>query len=82
MHYSMYREDRQGNFGHVCTALWEENDELRTEQDARPRVGVQLHVSNGTGRWWQTTHVLEILKDEPNEVVFRTKNSTYTWIKG
>jgi len=29
--------------------------------------------------YWQTTLVTKILKDEPDYILFETKNSTYEW---
>ena len=53
--------------------------------EVRPRVGCGVRVGSYTGRtyemqdYWQTTPVTKILKEEPDYVLFETKNSTYEW---
>lgn len=56
------------------------------EHAARPRVGVAMRVGTMFARsyqaqdWWQTTVIKEIVKDTPEEVVFKTlSGSEYTW---
>ena len=84
--YSLYRKrDGAGDSGSVSTAFWVENGEVKREENARPRVGVQIQVGSFRARsysqqdYWQTTYITEILEDTKNEVKFKTGNSTYKW---
>ena len=89
MRYSLRRtRDGAGDQGNMSKALWLEDGSLRTEQNARPRVGVAMRVGTifartfGDQDWWQTTLIEEILIDKPKHVRFRTvsKNgSVYDW---
>ena len=86
MAYSLYREDGSGDSGGVSITLWEENGEVKVEHNARPRVGVCIQVGSAYARtmqyqdYWQTSYITEIIEDTPQKVVFKTKNSTYTWM--
>ena len=90
--YSLYRtRDNAGDSGPMCVGLvpiYGEDGEFITtefENNARPRVGIAMRVGSIVGRgysvqdWWQTTVITEIIKDEPEEVHFRTGNSEYIW---
>lgn len=89
MRYWMYDKRGRGDSGPMSVALWQDNDEAGTiqqEDQARPRVGVAMRVGTMFARsyhsqdWWQTTPIEEIIKDTPEEVVFRTRSgSEYTW---
>jgi len=71
----------------MSTAIWkDEEGTIQQETEARPRVGAAMRVGSYMARsyqaqdWWQTTFIEEIIKDTPNEVVFKTKSgSEYTW---
>lgn len=44
------------------------------------RVGTMFARSMQAQDWWQTTLIKEIVKDTPEEVVFKTlSGSEYTW---
>ena len=84
--YSLRRErDAVGDGGTMSTALWVENDEVKYEYHARPRVGVAMRVGSLTARTYQyqdycqTTVITEILEDREDYVRFRTGNSIYVW---
>lgn len=84
--FSLVRErDGAGDSGSMSRALWEENGELKIEESAKPRVGVQMVVGSMTARtmqwqdWWQTTTITEILEEQENYVKFKTGNSVYEW---
>lgn len=85
--YSLRREsDGAGDAGGMSVALWfDENDELQTKQNARPRVGVAMRVGSVFARtyqeqdWWQTSLITEIVEDREDYVRFRTTNSIYVW---
>lgn len=85
--YSLTRErDGAGDSGGMSLALWIEGEEVKNENNARPRVGVAMRVGSLFARsmqwqdWWQTTVIKKILSDEPNKVVFETSHgSKYTW---
>lgn len=53
--------------------------------EVRPRIGCGVRVGSYAGRtysmqdYWQTTPVTKILVDEPDYILFETKNSTYEW---
>lgn len=86
MHYSLYRHsDHASDSGGISLAMQEENGEVKTEHNARPRIGVCIRVGSayaGTMQyqdWWQTSYITKILSDTENEMVFETGNSTYTW---
>ena len=86
MRYSLERRrDGAGDSGPMSRALWEEDGEVKSEDNARPRVGVQMVVGSYTARtmqhqdYWHTTTITEIVEDNENEVVFETGNSTYIW---
>ena len=85
-HYSLRRvSDGAGDSGLMSTLLWEEDGELKKEENGKPRVGVVIQVGTPFGRtfssqdWWQCTTITKILKDEENYVKFETGNSTYEW---
>lgn len=55
-------------------------------EGTRPTVGYQVSVGSPYARtmqwqdWWQCSPVVEILKDEPDEVQFKTRSGqVYTW---
>jgi hypothetical protein len=84
--YSLRREsDGAGDSGPVSLLLWEEDGELKTESDGKPRVGVAIQVGSLTARsyqyqdYWQTTYITEILEEKENYVRFKTTNSIYEW---
>lgn len=91
MRYSMYDTRGRGDAGPMSQALvptFEDGKmtKLDTEDNARPRLGVAMRVGTFFSRsysaqdWWQTTLIAEIVSDEPEKVVFRTRSgSTYTW---
>lgn len=66
-------------------AIWKEGSEIKTEHNARPRVGICIQVGSAYARtmqwqdYWQTSYITKILSDTENEVIFETGNSTYTW---
>ena len=53
----------------------------------RPMVGCALRVGTMTAGtyssrdWWMTTPITEIISEDDNEIRFKTKNSTYRFIK-
>lgn len=84
----MYDKKGRGDSGPMSMALWRADKPggVDFEDNARPRVGVAMRVGTMFARsyqaqdWWQTTPVVEIIKDTPEEVVFRTRSgSEYTW---
>lgn len=85
--YSLRRErDNEGDAGGMSMAIWfDENNELQTKQNARPRVGVAMRVGSVYARtyqeqdWWQTSLITEIIEDREDYVRFRTGNSIYVW---
>ena len=87
MTYWMYDTRKRGDAGPMSIALWkDEEGTIQMERNARPRVGVAMRVGALGARtfqaqdWWQTTLIKEIVKDTPEEVVFRTlSGSEYTW---
>jgi hypothetical protein len=75
-----------GDSGSMSMALWIEDGAGKSEQDARPRVGVSMRVGTMFARsysaqdWWQTTPITEIVEDTPERVLFKTKSgSLYEW---
>jgi hypothetical protein len=92
MTYSMFKLDGGrsptgvGDSGNMSMALWIEDGVGKTEQNARPRVGVSMRVGSVYARtmqhqdWWQTTPITEIVEDTPERVLFRTRSgSLYEW---
>jgi hypothetical protein len=87
MKYSLRKlsDNPVGDSGPMSMLLWLENDEIKTEHNARPRVGAAIRVGSFIGRtfsrqdWWQTSTIQEILVDQPEYVKFRTTNSVYEW---
>ena len=86
MHYSLRRvSDGAGDSGLMSTLFWEEDGEVKTELNGRPRIGVAMKVGNpfggifSTQDWWMCTPATKILIDEENYVKFETRNSTYEW---
>ena len=86
MTYSLRRiKDNVGDSGGMSLLLWEENEELKFEHDGKPRVGVCIRVGSIYARtmqwqdWWQTTFIEEILEEEEDRILFKTKNSIYEW---
>lgn len=83
----MYDKRGRGDAGPMSIARWrDEKGVIQQEDHARPRVGVAMRVGSYLARsyqaqdWWQTTPVAEIVKDTPEEVVFKTRSgSEYTW---
>lgn len=87
MTYSMYREkDNVGDSGTMSQAIYRDaSGQIVIEENARPRVGVSMRVGSHYARsysaqdWWQTTYIQEIISETPEQVVFKTGNSVYTW---
>ena len=86
MSYSLSRQsDGVGDSGGMSLLLWEEDGDLKTEYYTKPRVGVCVRVGSTYARtmqyqdWWQTSYIEEILEEEEDRVLFRTKNSIYEW---
>jgi hypothetical protein len=88
MRYWMYDKRGRGDSGPMSMALWRADKAggVDFEDNARPRVGAAMRVGTMSARsyqaqdWWQTTPIAEIIKDTPEEVVFRTRSgSEYTW---
>lgn len=84
--YSLRREsDGAGDAGGMSMALWLEGEEMQSQINARPKVGVAMRVGSVYARtyqeqdWWQTTVITEILEDREDYVRFRTGNSIYVW---
>lgn len=84
--YSLVREkDGAGDSGGMSTIFWVENDLIRYENFAKPRVGASIRVgalyarSYAAQEYWQTTLVTEILEETENRIRFKTKNSVYVW---
>ena len=84
--YSLKRvSDGIGDSGPVSTLMWEENGEVKYENQARPRVGTSIQVGSLTARtmqyqdYWQTSYITEIIEDTENMVKFKTLNSEYVW---
>lgn len=87
MTYWMFDKKGRGDSGPMSIALWKDDENtIQQERDARPRIGVAMRVGTYMARsysaqdWWQTTLIKEIVKDTPDEVVFKTQSgSEYTW---
>ena len=88
--YTLIRtRDGAGDSGGMsCAVTIDENNKLKYESNARPRIGVRMQVGSNYARsfqsqdWWMTTNVTKILHDEENKVIFETENgSEYTWTK-
>jgi len=86
--YSLWKEDKSvGDSGGMSMALsYDDNGEVKYEQDARPRVGVHMRVGSTYARsmhhqdWWQTNIITEILEETEKTVKFKTKSgSIYEW---
>lgn len=80
------KRDGAGDSGSMSMAIFlDENNKECVEQNARPRVGVQMRVGSSFARtmtyqdWWQTTTITKVVVDTENLVVFKTKNSVYEW---
>jgi hypothetical protein len=86
MRYSLVRlgDRAAGDSGPMCEILDQESYKP-IPNVTRPRVGCGVRVGSPYGRtyssqdWWQTTPITEILVDEPEYMLFKTKNSTYEW---
>jgi len=87
MTYSLRKVDSPnvGDSGSMSMLIWIENDEVKYEHNARPKVGCSIRVGSTYARtfsaqdWWQTSLIQEILVDEPEYVKFKTLNSVYEW---
>lgn len=86
MKYSLYKLDgRGGDSGPMSMLLYYEGEELKFENNARPRIGAAIRVGSIAGRtyaaqdWWQTSLIEEILEEREDYVKFRTINSIYEW---
>jgi hypothetical protein len=92
MTYSLRRtRDGAGDSGNMSEALFydEGGNNIVTEDNAEPRVGVVMRVGSIMARsyssqdWWQTTPITEILEeretDQGKYVRFKTGNSEYEW---
>ncbi len=82
----LYRtSDGAGDTGPISLAIWEEDEVIKIEHNARPRVGVQMKVGSLNARsyanqdYWQTTTITEIIEESNNSIRFKTKNSEYIW---
>lgn len=78
--------DGAGDSGSMSEAIGPEG----TVRGHAPQVGCFMRVGSRIARtyqhqdWWQTTPITEILKDEITSrgvrcVIFKTRNSMYTW---
>lgn len=53
----------------------------------KPTIGCSMRVGSINTRtysdqdWWMTTEVTEILEETDDKVKFKTKNSTYIWVR-
>lgn len=86
MPYSLNRiRDGVGDSGQMSRALWKEDGEVKSEENAKPRVGVQMIVGSHFARtmqhqdYWHTTTITEILEEHDDYVKFKTGNSVYEW---
>ena len=86
MRYSLQKVDGiGGDSGPMSQAIFTDGNEVRYENEARPRVGVVMRVGSMFSRsyapqdWWQTSYIEEILEEREDYVKFRTKNSIYEW---
>ena len=74
-----------GDSGGMSMLLWQEDDEVKREQNGKPKVGVCVRVGSIYARtmqhqdWWQTSYITEILEETENYVKFKTNNSVYEW---
>jgi len=80
-----------GDCGPMSMAIWPNDwDDIKRpfneEHNARPRLGVVMRVGSPYARsycntdWWQTTRIVEIIEDTPEQVRFKTKSgSIYVW---
>ena len=75
-----------GDSGGMSMALWDEGEQVKTENDARPQVGKVIRVGSIYARsyqqqdWWQTSEIKEILEESQDRVKFLTNSgSTYVW---
>ena len=88
MAYRLCRvRDGAGDCGSMSKAVWEDGDDVKEEDDAKPRVGVGMVVGSWRARsfsnqdYWITTPVTEIIEEDEKYVKFKTKNSTYEWFR-
>lgn len=87
MTYWMYDKRGRGDSGPMSVAIWKDDEDvIQQENNARPRLGASMRVGTYFARsyqaqdYWTTTPAVEIIKDTPNEVVFKTRSgSEYTW---
>jgi hypothetical protein len=92
MTYLLYRtRDHAGDTGNMSMAFFydESGNNILSEDNAEPRVGVALRVGSSYGRsysqqdWWQTTMITEILETQETpggkSIRFKTGNSEYEW---
>ena len=45
------------------------------------KVGTMTAGTYSTRDWWMTTPITEIISEDNKQIRFKTKNSTYTFIK-
>jgi hypothetical protein len=97
MAYSLRRtRDEAGDSGNMSMALFydEGGNNIITENNAVPRVGVVMRVGSSYARtysgqdYWQTTFISEILEErtDPEDpeflyIRFKTGNSEYEWTR-
>jgi len=85
MYFLRRIRDGGGDSGGMSLLLWQEDDDIKYEHNARPRVGVAIRVGSITARtmqyqdWWQTSYITEILEETENYIKFKTGNSVYEW---
>jgi len=66
---------------------WNDDGTVKSMETGRPKIGCSVRVGSLTARsycaqdWWMTTEVTEILEDTEDKVKFKTKNSTYIWVR-
>lgn len=84
--YSLRRiRDGEGDSGGMSAILWQEDDDIKYEHNAKPRIGVAIRVGSNIARtmqyqdWWQTSYITEIIEDSEDYVKFKTGNSVYEW---
>lgn len=81
--YSLYKVNSNiGATGAISMSLWREDGYIRTEYDARPKLGKALRIGDINlyqDDWWQATTVTEILEESENYVKFRTGREIYEW---
>lgn len=77
---SNYKLQDASDWGVFCTIFrMVAEDKMEVLEGDRPTIGWQIRLDN-PHTYIQTSPVVEIILDEPNKIVFRTKSgSKYTW---